>query len=265
MTGPPEARMSLSEHTTALLHRFSACCSRWQHLILLCALLGLFVLQPLAVTTSRPMLWFDLLLSLVVLAVVFARLRYHVGRFSGLAVGVVVIAVSLASHASTGATSRVTGLAGHSLGVLLLLLASVLIVRGIFIERRLSADGVCGAVCGYLLLGVAWGLLYSMIDIVWPQSFSFSPELAELFQQPRERMQIFIDYSFITLTTVGYGDMTPVAAPARTAAWLEAMAGQFYLAVLVAGLVGAAISRRSQTEQPAAGSSEDAPGSSPSR
>ena len=45
-------------------------------------------------------------------------------------------------------------------------------------------------------------------------------------------------YSFITLATVGYGDVTPITPLARTLAWMEAVTGQFYLAVLVAGLVG---------------------------
>ena len=53
----------------------------------------------------------------------------------------------------------------------------------------------------------------------------------------------FIYYSFVTLTTVGYGDITPVSPPARTLSWLEAMMGQFYIAVLVAFLVGIRISQ----------------------
>jgi hypothetical protein len=45
-------------------------------------------------------------------------------------------------------------------------------------------------------------------------------------------------YSFVTLTTVGYGDISPVSPATRTLAWVEAVTGQFYLAVIVAGLVG---------------------------
>jgi voltage-gated potassium channel len=48
---------------------------------------------------------------------------------------------------------------------------------------------------------------------------------------------------------VGYGDVTPLSASARTCAWLEALIGQFYLAVLVAGLVGALLSKKSEASE----------------
>jgi hypothetical protein len=61
------------------------------------------------------------------------------------------------------------------------------------------------------------------------------------------RIPLFTYYSFTTLTTVGYGDVTPLSTAARTCAWLEALTGQFYLAVLVAGLVGALLSGKSES------------------
>jgi Ion channel len=54
-------------------------------------------------------------------------------------------------------------------------------------------------------------------------------------------------YSFVTLTTVGYGDVTPISATTRTLAWIEAMSGQFYLAVIVAGLVSLIVANTSQS------------------
>jgi hypothetical protein len=53
-------------------------------------------------------------------------------------------------------------------------------------------------------------------------------------------------YSFVTLTTVGYGDVTPISPTARTFAWIEAMSGQFYLAVVVAGLVSMIVANTAQ-------------------
>jgi hypothetical protein len=55
---------------------------------------------------------------------------------------------------------------------------------------------------------------------------------------------IFIYYSFVTLTTVGYGDVTPTSIPARTLSWVEAITGQLYLAVLIAGLISAIVARK---------------------
>jgi hypothetical protein len=105
---------------------------------------------------------------------------------------------------------------------------------------------VVGAVCGYLLLGMAWGVLYAMLDTAWPGSFEVGSRLAEQVRADQSRVPLFTYYSFVTLTTVGYGDVTPLSTPARTCAWLEALTGQFYLAVLVAGLVGALLSRKSE-------------------
>jgi hypothetical protein len=93
---------------------------------------------------------------------------------------------------------------------------------------------------------MAWGVLYSMLDGVWPGSFEVGSRLAEHVRGDHSRTHLFTYYSFVTLTTVGYGDVTPLSTPARTCAWLEALTGQFYLAVLVAGLVGALLATRSE-------------------
>ena len=55
---------------------------------------------------------------------------------------------------------------------------------------------------------------------------------------PFASLGLFTYYSFVTLTTVGYGDIVPVSALARWLVWLEAVAGQFYMAVFVARLIG---------------------------
>jgi hypothetical protein len=68
-------------------------------------------------------------------------------------------------------------------------------------------------------------------------------------QAEQSRIHLFTYYSFVTLTTVGYGDVTPISTPARTCAWLEALTGQFYLAVLVAGLVGALLSQKAESTE----------------
>jgi hypothetical protein len=91
---------------------------------------------------------------------------------------------------------------------------------------------------------MARAVLYSMLDAVWPGSFEVGSQLRERVQADSSRIHLFTYYSFITLTTVGYGDVTPLSMPARTCAWLEALTGQFYLAVLVAGLVGALLSKK---------------------
>src|SRR5688500_9274387 len=105
----------------------------------------------------------------------------------------------------------------------------------LFNARALTGDSIYGAVCGYLFLGLAWAMLYSMIEAVQPGSFQISESLRAASTFPRP--QVLTYYSFVTLTTVGYGDVTPLSPMTRTFAWIEAISGQFYLAIIVAGLV----------------------------
>ena len=105
--------------------------------------------------------------------------------------------------------------------------------QGLLFSSSIDVNKIIGAICIYLLLGLDWSFLYLFINMAIPNSFNgLSPtnigaQLPEL-----------VYYSFITLTTVGYGDLTPVKPLARTVAFLEGFVGQFYVAVLVAWLVG---------------------------
>ena len=87
-------------------------------------------------------------------------------------------------------------------------------------------------------MGIIWTLLYSAVDTAFPGSFSSPAAQKRPSRCRRPDRGTLGYYSFITLATVGYGDVTPTTPLARTLAWIEAVTGQFYLAILVAGLVG---------------------------
>ena len=110
-------------------------------------------------------------------------------------------------------------------------------LRSIFCEQP-SGDAIFGVVCGYLLLGIIWTLLYSAVEAAFPGSFAAPASGLGKGVATRADRSTLSYYSFITLATVGYGDVTPITPLARTLAWMEAITGQFYLAILVAGLVG---------------------------
>jgi hypothetical protein len=126
---------------------------------------------------------------------------------------------------------------GHLCEVAFLFGSAGLIVNSLFNSDALSADSIFGAVCGYLFLGLGWAVLYLMIEGARPHSFAASPALLGTQEPARIDPSVLSYYSFVTLTTVGYGDVTPVSPLTRTLAWIEAITGQFYLAVVVAGLV----------------------------
>jgi voltage-gated potassium channel len=117
----------------------------------------------------------------------------------------------------------------------------VVILRFLFVPQRVNANLICGSLCAYLLLGILWAIIFSLIDAMEPGSFRFtmSSDIEKpLMQFDGGEASLAIYYSFVTLTTLGYGDVIPRSTPARLLAALEALMGQIYLAVLVARLVG---------------------------
>jgi len=124
--------------------------------------------------------------------------------------------------------------------IILLALADVLF-RG-----RADAHKIVGAVCIYLLVGVVWMLLYNLAETIVPGSFEGLGGTLH-----RERVTELLYYSFVTLSTLGYGDISPVGPLARVLAWSEAVFGQLYLTILVAALVGMHISSRHRDQETA--------------
>ena len=97
-----------------------------------------------------------------------------------------------------------------------------------------------GAVAAYLLLGLLWGHAYALVASLAPAAFSGTLRAAD---GPRA----FYYFSFVTLTTVGYGDILPVHPVARSLAMLEALTGPLYLAILVARLVSLSVPPPAET------------------
>lgn len=120
---------------------------------------------------------------------------------------------------------------GTSLLSLLLLLLVVL--SQTFRDGPINLHRVQGGVAAYLLLGIAWAHAYSLVALHNPGAFTGAVD-------PAEGPPGFVYFSFVTLTTVGYGDVLPVHPAARSLATLEAVVGPLYLAILLARLVSRA-------------------------
>lgn len=107
--------------------------------------------------------------------------------------------------------------------------------------RTVTMDAIFGAICAYLLFGLAWALSYWSIHTVSPNAFSFpAGQNASGSGLPlRGDFSQFVYYSFVTMSTLGYGDITPLGRMPRTLSWMQAVIGQFYVAVVIAWLVSA--------------------------
>jgi voltage-gated potassium channel len=116
------------------------------------------------------------------------------------------------------------------------------VVSRVIRSNAVSFDSIFGAISAYLLFGLAWGLSYWAIYAVAPESFIFPDHNASLDGTEPARIgefSQFIYYSFVTMSTLGYGDITPVGRISRTLTWVQAVTGLFYVAVVIAWLVSA--------------------------
>ena len=111
-----------------------------------------------------------------------------------------------------------------------------LILNFIFNQDEVKGDLIAGAAAVYLLLAIAWTYAYRLIEMIQPGSFALAE--AQSFMQ-----STYLYYSFVTITTLGYGDIFPVSTAAKSCAILEAVTGQLYLVITVAWLVGVHVSQ----------------------
>jgi hypothetical protein len=139
---------------------------------------------------------------------------------------------------SLAKNTQLLGCAAYLAAVVFLSFTVVMLVRSLVKAPIVTWDTVIGAFSGYVLIGVVWTQLYCAIDLVNRQAFSLAGQpLAEDLTR-LQRHALLEYFSFSTLSTVGFGDLVPVSQTARGLATFEAICGQFYLAVLVAGLIG---------------------------
>jgi hypothetical protein len=199
-------------------------------LVLILALLstGMQMLLP-----DTPAAWLlqALLMAATVVTALFAEgATRPQWRRVGWLVGAAVLGAIAAALAGLGQTGRgVTfGLSG-----MLAIAGAVIVARGVIggirIERRVTLHSVMGALTVYLLAGLIFAFAYSVMDVI-----AGTPVLSHIGSDKHAEEVYF---SFITLTTVGYGDIAPVAAAARMTSVLEALFGQLYLVTIVAVIV----------------------------
>jgi hypothetical protein len=112
----------------------------------------------------------------------------------------------------------------------------VLIFRHVFATEQPTSETIFGALCIYLLVGFSFASAYGMLAAIQPNAFYLDPR-SNLHSSP-DRFD-FIYYSFCTMTSLGAAGITPVSSQARSFSVLEAVLGVLYLAVMIAGLIGA--------------------------
>jgi voltage-gated potassium channel len=203
------------------------------HLALLLSILLLFVIGPVVEDLPQGTVIMNALGVLVLAAGLYA-LRARRSLFTA---AIVLSLISIIGTAVVHMTHQEWAAAfAYGCIIVLVVYFAVVILAYVLRGTAVTMDKIFAAVCVYLLIGFAWTFAYALIDALQPGSFVIHAigNSAQYIVRTRE----FRYFSFMTLTTVGYGDIVPASTTARTLAALEGVTGQIYLAVLVARLVG---------------------------
>ncbi len=123
-------------------------------------------------------------------------------------------------------------LIGDCFGIIFVAFIVIIILSYIFKEREVTSNVIYGSIVVYLLIAIMWAFVYSVLETIHPGSFATGEGQIEAGRR------LYIYYSFVTITTLGYGDITPTTDLANSFSFLEAVTGQLYIAILIARLVG---------------------------
>ena len=203
-------------------------------LIMLIALFGLMLLQPLISYFVDIQFLSNLFLSLIFLSGIFAiSIKKHHPIIATLISLPFLILMWLSEFVDIGGYENIKSF----FGMLFLLYMIILLLNHIFRQDEVTKEVIFGALVVYLLMGLMWSFGYDLVDSLIPGSFIYPENFSKLNNS-------FSYFSFVTLTTLGYGDITPVSPPAEAMAITQAITGQIYLTVLVAQLVGIKIAQQ---------------------
>jgi hypothetical protein len=225
---------------------------RW-HYARLCGLLALSSLLEIPLRAAG---YGTVLFGLLIVGVAYAAAsaasssRFIRRTYLGLVTPIILIDLKMIT---TGASDALA-LAGSAFHVGLLGFAGVAILIHVAQEERVSLDTILGGVCIYLLIGETFTFLYSTLELMRPGAFleggkvlAMPPHANHLLGRRPELTY----FSFITLTTVGYGDILPATPFARVLAVAEALCGQIFLTTFLAFLVGNYLAQRQDDRQKA--------------
>jgi len=199
--------------------------------------LAIFVVAPLVAVGVLPPFLFDLFFSLLLLSGIIVVARRPLLTA---VVSVLTVATLIARWVSFEVPQAPARLWSDAFAIVLLLILAALVLWQVFREGPITSHRIQGAIVAYMLIGVACAVAYEFVYQAFPGAFQIAHAEAS-----RQKLSLgLLYYSFVTLTTVGYGDITPIHPFARSVAIAEALTGQLYPAILIAGLVSLRISHR---------------------
>ena len=208
-----------------------------RYFILLCLILGLIVIVPILDRFVAARIFLDIFLTAIVITMVYTISHSKGLVIAGLCLALVIMVSSWSQYfipnKGIAAVGMITG--NFYVGLVISCILSYIIK-----SDEVNLETIYEAILLYLLAALWWAFTYAFLELVDPGSFNIE------LDRPQQYLSTFQYYSFVTITTLGYGDIAPISEVAKAFSILEAVVGQLYLVVAVAWLVGMHVSSRSK-------------------
>ncbi len=209
------------------------------NLILLFSIVVLILLFPLFETGSLRRWFFDIIISGIVMSAV-TSLEFKKEKFIRLSYFSVLTFILIWIHHFV--TSELTKIISFAVFILYLIYITFSMILYISGSRSVSKIILLNAINSYLLIGLVGGFLFVLVDVSYSY-FANGGHALNFNAIANPSFQDYIYFSFITLTTLGYGDITPIIPIAKSLTIALSLTGQLYLTILVAMLVGKFLSQ----------------------
>jgi hypothetical protein len=202
-------------------------CAKERFLFVLVSLLGFLILSPLfrGFTGLKNLL--DIFLSLVLISSVYAVSQK---RSDFIIAILLVFPLFLSTWTNYFIESSALYLIGICSGILFFAFMTITVLSFVLKKNRVTLNVIYAAIVVYIFIAFMWAFLFSLVEILQSGSITMTATDGNLFH--------FLYYSFVTITTLGYGDITPTSEIARSLSMIEAVIGQIYLVVLISRLMG---------------------------
>ena len=204
-------------------------CLNHRHPIFLVGLISFFIVPEIFRMVFEIRVPFPAILSLLVISSMLIMKSSNSNLFIryGLIVALIVFLFIWNAHEDTPQVER----AAYLFLFIYFSFISYYLFQDLWISKKITASVRIGAFAGYFMIGVIWFFIYGYLDNAFPETISVKLTSASGIED-------MFYFSFITLTTIGYGDFAPLSSLGQKLAILEGLVGQFYIAIIMAILVG---------------------------
>jgi hypothetical protein len=216
---------------------FAKVCYKDRFLFLIVFIVTLIVLGPFIDGFVTLRFFMNLFFSIIFIATIYAVSQkiHHI-----IIAAILVIPALLAIWIPDIPRHNTPLTIGYICGLVVFAFAVISILNYILSEETVTRQTISAAVAVYLLLALMWTFIYRLIENLYPGSFAVAHDKLQ------EAPNIYLYFSLVTITTLGYGDITPIGSQAVSFSVLEAITGQIYLVVVVAWFVGLYVSKKSK-------------------